>query len=338
MSTTIVDGVSDLVLFSLLRAAVLKKKKDRLQNAHWNVNRLRKRKKDANSRLNRNYGLEWMDSLKDLAFKKAFRMSRAAFQELLQLLCTVCKVRSDVDGIGNKKQATNSSGSPVNMRTRLAVSLRWLAGGNYWDICGLYGVCPGSFYSERGPLWPTLYALDEALHNEIEFDVSMEACRTAAASFAVFSRGRLNHCVCAVDGTFLFIYDYATFLFINVLFNLFTYKGLLIRTRQPRIKELGGSIDIKTYRNRKGCFGILVLAGCDAKCAFTFFTCRHPGSTNDAWAITESEGGKILMGDSLPVDARSTKRLPEPYYGVGDDAFVNCNTLLSPYGGTHLDM
>ena len=49
MSITIVDGVSDLVLFSLLRAAVLKKKKDRLQNAQWNVNRLRKRKKDARS-------------------------------------------------------------------------------------------------------------------------------------------------------------------------------------------------------------------------------------------------------------------------------------------------
>jgi hypothetical protein len=114
--------------------------------------------------------------------------------------------------------------------------------------------------------------------------------------------------------------------------------GLLIRTRQPRINELGGSIDIKTYRNRKGCFGILVLAGCDANCAFTFFTCRHPGSTNDAWAITESEGGKILMGDSLPPEARASKRLPDRYYGVGDDAFVNCTTLLAPYGGTHLDM
>jgi hypothetical protein len=44
-----------------------------------------------------------MYSLKDFAFKKAFRMSRAAFQELLQLLCNVCKVRSEVDGFGNKK-------------------------------------------------------------------------------------------------------------------------------------------------------------------------------------------------------------------------------------------
>jgi hypothetical protein len=133
----------------------------------------------------------------------------------------------------------------------------------------------------------------------------------------------------------IFPHIYMCFFFIVLIFH---HLGLLIRTRQPRISELSGPIDIKTYRNRKGCFGILVLAGCDANCAFTFFTCRHPGSTNDAWAITESEGGKLLMGDSLPAEARSTKRLPEPYYGVGDDAFVNCTTLLTPYGGSHLDM
>jgi hypothetical protein len=172
------------------------------------------------------------------------------------------------------------------------------------------------------------------------FDVSEEACRKAADSFAIFSRGRMNHCVCAVDGNLIrafLVLLCSEFQFFFVSVYLTVNLGLLIRTRQPRITELSGSIDIKTYRNRKGCFGILVLAG-DAKCAFTFFTCRHPGSTNDAWAITESEGGKILMGDSLPAEARSTKRLPEPYYGVGDEAFVNCTTLLAPYGGTHLDM
>ena len=203
MSTTIVEGVSDLLLFTLLSSAAAKGTKVRLRNAHRNVKRLQTRQKEGNSRLNRNYGLEWMDDLQDLSFRKAFRMNRCAFEELLQLLCTVCNVHSDTNGIGDPKQARNSSGSPVSMRTRLAVSLRWLAGGNYWDICGLYGVCPGSFYSERGPLWPTLYALDEALQNEIVFDVSQEGCRKAADSFAVFSRGRMNHCVCAVDDNFI---------------------------------------------------------------------------------------------------------------------------------------
>jgi hypothetical protein len=188
MSTTIVEGVSDLMVFALLVAAAAKGTKARLHNAHGNIKRLETRHKEANSRLNRNYGLEWMAALKDLSFRKAFRMSRGAFEGLLQLLCAVCHVHRDAEGIGDTKQAMNSSGSPVSMRTRLAVCLRWLAGGNYRDICGLYGVCPGSFYSERGPLWPTLYALDEALHNEIVFDVSEEACRKAAEKLPTASQ------------------------------------------------------------------------------------------------------------------------------------------------------
>jgi hypothetical protein len=226
MSTTIVEGVSDIMLFTLLCDVAEKRSKERLHEAHWNVKRLQRRRKEGNSRLNRNYGLEWMDDLKDFAFRKAFRMSRGAFEDLLQLLCTVCNVHSDADGLGDTKQARNSSGTPVSLRTRLAVSLRWLAGGNYWDICGLYGVCPGSFYSERGPLWPTLYALDEALQNEIIFDVSEQACRKAADGFAVFSRGRLNHCVCAVDGKLLCAFILHISSSLLFYFRTFTYLSL----------------------------------------------------------------------------------------------------------------
>jgi hypothetical protein len=53
-----------------------------------------------------------------------------------------------------------------------AVILRWLAGGSCHDICGLFGLGPGSFFSEKGPLWPTLYAIHEALSSEIVFDAS----------------------------------------------------------------------------------------------------------------------------------------------------------------------
>ncbi len=102
-------------MFTLLGAAAAKGTKARLHKAHWNVKRLQTRHKEANSRLNRNYGLEWMDDLKDLSFRKAFRMSRGAFEDLLQLLCRVCNVHSDVEGIGDIKQARNSSGSPVSI-------------------------------------------------------------------------------------------------------------------------------------------------------------------------------------------------------------------------------
>jgi hypothetical protein len=138
MSTTIVEGVSDLMLFALLVAAAAKGTKARLHNAHRNIKRLQTRHKEANSRLNRNYGLEWMAALKDLSFRKAFRMSRGEFEDLLQLLCAVCHVHSDAEGIGGTKQARNSSGSPVSMRTRLScmftVASRWELQGHMWPL------------------------------------------------------------------------------------------------------------------------------------------------------------------------------------------------------------
>jgi hypothetical protein len=47
------------------------------------------------------------------------------------------------------------------------------------------------------------------------------------------------------------------------------------------------------------------------------------------------EGG-VLMGNSLPFSERSSKTLPSSYFGVGDDAFVNSDTLLTPWSGRGL--
>ncbi len=85
----------------------------------------------------------------------------------------------------------------------------------------MYGIAAGSFYSETGPLWPTLYAIHDALRREIFFDVSPEACSEAAAEFATFSRGEMNQCVCAVD-------------------------GLVIRTRQVRTTSFEEALSITT--------------------------------------------------------------------------------------------
>ncbi len=48
------------------------------------------------------------------------------------------------------------------------------------------------------------------------------------------------------------------------------------------------------------------------------------------------QGGRVLMGNSLPLSERSTKMLPPTYFGVGDDAFVNSDTLLTPWSGRGL--
>jgi hypothetical protein len=79
--------------------------------------------------------------------------------------------------------------------------LSWFAGGMYIDISGVFGLSQTSFFHPlRGPLWPTMYALDVALANMVVFDTDVESCQKAATDFAYFSRNMLQHCVCAVDG------------------------------------------------------------------------------------------------------------------------------------------
>jgi hypothetical protein len=176
----------------------------------------------------------------------------------------------------------------------------------------------------------------------------------------------MNYCVCAVDGIFLrgrlpcacfislycevvssyhfycaciFIFHDASFIF-TFCCSTFALTKVYLYERDNHVLQ---NWVVRLYRHHEIGMGALEYSYSQAGVMqnmhlFSFFTCRHPGSTNDAWVITESEGGGILMGDSLPTEARSTARLPTPYYGVGDDASVNCTTLLSPYGGTHLDM
>ena len=71
-----------------------------------------------------------------------FRMSRGSFADLEEELDPF--LRRD------EMKATASSGSPISTRTRLAVTLRWLAGGSHIDLCFAWGIAHSTFYSERG--------------------------------------------------------------------------------------------------------------------------------------------------------------------------------------------
>ena len=81
-----------------------------------------------------------------------------------------------------------------------------------------------------------------------------------AEDFSKYSHGTLKGCVTAID-------------------------GWVAKTRKPNRDEV---VDIMAYRNRDGCWGLVVLAGCDAHCRFTMFSCKNSGATNDsiAWDMS----------------------------------------------------
>eukprot|EP01031_Cornospumella_fuschlensis_P045526 gene45526-55718_t len=89
--------------------------------------RQERRRKPRNAHRNRGFALNEMENLRDEVFKRMFRVDRDTFAELEELLKPI---------IGrNEQKAENSSGSFISVRTRLAVTLRWLAGGHH--IAGL---------------------------------------------------------------------------------------------------------------------------------------------------------------------------------------------------------
>lgn len=165
------------------------------------------------------------------------------------------------------------------------------------DICFEFGISTGSFFHDGGILWGTTEALDDLLELYFPFD-DADRLKKEANAFSQFSHGHLTNCVLAID-------------------------GWVCRTRCPTAKEVRFPL---SFRNRHGCFGIVVLAGCFANLKFGMFSCVSCGSTNDvmAWDLCQMKR-ELELGS-----------LPEEYYFIGDEAFINCDQFLVPYSGSGL--
>lgn len=121
------------------------------------------RRKPRNYHRNRGFAVEEMDRLSEHNFQRMFRMDRSTFHEICEKLHPFLT--------RNELKARNSSGSVITTETRLAVTLRWLAGGCYLDLCFAWGISKASFYSDRGVLWPTIEALDKCEDYNIGFPI-----------------------------------------------------------------------------------------------------------------------------------------------------------------------
>jgi len=233
-----------------------------------------------------------MDRLDPIFFKKMFRVDRLTFGEILAKITPFLRQR-------NATKARNSSGTEIPVTTRLAVTLHWLAGASYLDLCFAWGISSSSFFSRRGVLWPTISAIDKAL--PMGFPVNdNERLEQLAEGFRNHSGGVMDGCVLALDGL-----------------------GVIVRC--PFKDDVERQRD---YRFRKGGFAIIVLAGCDVDGRFICATARHSGSTNDIVAWNDSELRYFL---------EVTQGLPSKYFFIGDEAFTNTQQFLSPWPGRGLD-
>jgi hypothetical protein len=203
-----------------------------------------RRKRKANRRRDRSFGIKHLNELNEREFRMMYRMTRKSFMKLFSM------VKSDLTKCS--KQAECSSGSAIPSISKLAATIRWLAGGSYLDIAALFGLDPGNFFhKDNGPLWQTIRILDTCFN--IGLDLSESNLEKTGLEFSRFSNGTMNNCVMAID-------------------------GLVVKTKKPSRKDVG---NVKAYRNRKSCWGMVILAGCDANCKFTMLCARNSGSSHD---------------------------------------------------------
>jgi hypothetical protein len=120
-----------------------------------------------------------MNHLSETEFMAMFRMDRASFNEL------------EVE-LENSLPSVNRN---ISIKTRVAVTLRWLAGGQYLDLCFTWGISKASFYSVDGVLWPTIIALDAILPSFGLPVHNADAMRALSDGFKKHSNGILDGCV-----------------------------------------------------------------------------------------------------------------------------------------------
>jgi hypothetical protein len=133
-----------------------------------------------------------MAALSDVTFQKMFRLDRLTFEDLMDRISSHLKVPNEV-------KANNSSGGSISLKTKLAITLRWLASGSYLDLCFAWGVAFSTFYHLAGVLWPTLEAIDKAFPLGLPIN---DPSKLEELSIVFFnhSGGILDGYVMAVDG------------------------------------------------------------------------------------------------------------------------------------------
>lgn len=236
-----------------------------------------------NTHRDREHVLDLIHRKSDATFERHYRLNRRDFYDLLS------KISPRLQRY--RKMAELSSGSYVEPEIRLAVTLRFLAGGSYIDIGDAYNVDHDTLSAHI--VWPTCEAIDEELQN-IVFPIqdSVALAEIERGWFAV-SHGRLAGTVGAID-------------------------GLVVRTRRPYHKEVDGNVLV--YRNRKGCWGIVVQGVCDSRGKFLYISATCPGSTFDSTAFELTDLFRQL----------SCGQLNAAYHMIGDEAYINCEWMLTP--------
>ena len=224
--------------------------------------------------------------LSDAEFKQRYRLAPQSFDKLLSILEPDLSVQ-------NEKQHLNSrhGDRPIELPVRLAVALRYFAGGDPLDLKLIYCTSKQTVYRT---IWQVVDSINGRLNN-INFPIDdVEELKNLEAGFRAASRGGFwEGQVGAID-------------------------GVHFKMRCPSSKDVRDPVRYKV--TRKDIYALLAMAICDADRRFLWVDISHASSTHDstAWGATEL-GIRVERGD-----------LPPPFFINGDSAFVLGPSMITP--------
>ena len=220
-----------------------------------------KRKRKGNEARDRARVERTVDSWTEQMFFRQLRMTRKSFAKLRDIVDAEFPA-----GETSQEMARRSSGSTISTTIRLYVTLRVLAGASYLDMVW-YEVPVNSVVKIVAE---TCSKLCKALQN-VTLPTAVEDLDEIASEWEEIMQRKVGRA--DMMGKTLLAGD-----------------GIVIPTQCPSQRELRRlKLTKDKFVNRKGCFAIIALGFCDARCKFRYFEAKWPGSVNDVTAYRQTQ-------------------------------------------------
>jgi hypothetical protein len=239
----------------------------------------------------------WSEYVEELThqneFKVTFRMSLMSFNKLVELLrpaLTIDELQSCRASRGRK---------PVIPELVVAMSVRWLAGGQWPDIKKVYGISRSHFYFLRMKFIHAVMACP-ALEIRLPDSSDIGALEKLSSEFeAHTSKPVFRGCVGVLD-------------------------GLTALIKAPSAKEADNVLAYYSGHYKHDSLNVQAMSNHCGK--FLYFAVAAPGSFPDSKALALTRLQQWIH------------TLPMGYYVLADNAYILCEHTLIPFSGTQRDV
>jgi len=231
---------------------------------------------------------------------RAYRMTQDNFFALHRLLFPYVKYRSlRTSGRDHRvRQRKGAANGIVPSSTRLAVAIRYFAGGSPYDLGGLFAISIKEVYRSVGIIVDVINNCHEL---SIQFPMDHASQKKVALGFKAKSVAGFDCCIGAID-------------------------GILIWTECPSaddcIRSKNGPLKYMCGRKKK--FGLNMMGTVDAEGRFLNIQIGHPWSTSDYLAFATSD---------LKAKLEEPGFLAPGMVLFGDNAYGNCSYMVTPIKG-----